>query len=95
MLKNAAYQHDLNNAAGQNKKQAFISQHVNSFGESDYDPGEDTPLDQGEDDSSPYSICQSFFNLLSILLNSIFLTNIGESFLRLQRSLSLSTARNG
>ena len=55
-------QHDLNNAAGQKKRQAFISQQVDSFDESDHDPGEDTPLDQDEDDSSPYSIFQSSFN---------------------------------
>ena len=37
LLWNAAYQHHLNNAAGQNKRQAFISQQVDSFDESDPD----------------------------------------------------------
>ena len=49
------YQHDLNNAAGQKKRQAFISQQFDSFDESDHDPGEE------EDDSSPYSIFLSSF----------------------------------
>ena len=62
VLWNAAYQHDLNNAAGKNKRQAFISQKVVSFDESERDLREDTPLDQDEDDSSPYSIFQSSFN---------------------------------
>ena len=62
MLWNAAYERDLNNAAGQQKRQAFISQQVDSFDESDHDPGEDTPFDQDEDDSSPYSIFQSSIN---------------------------------
>ena len=62
LLRNAVYHHDLNNAAGQKKRQAFISQQVDSLDESDHDPGEDTPLDQYEDDSSPYSTFQSSFN---------------------------------
>ena len=62
LLWNAAYQHDLNNAAGQKKRQAFISQQVDSVDESNHDPGEDTLLDQDKDDSSPYSIFQSSFN---------------------------------
>ena len=40
------YQHDLNNAAGQKKRQAFISQQVDSFDESEPDHGEDTPLNR-------------------------------------------------
>ena len=39
LLWNAAYQHDLNNAAGKKKMQAFISQLVDSFDESDHDAG--------------------------------------------------------
>ena len=62
LLWNAVYQHDLNNAAGQKKRQAFISQQVDSFDESDPDPGEYIPLDQDENDLSPYSIYQSSFN---------------------------------
>ena len=62
LLWNAAYQHDLNNTAGQKKRQAFISHQVDSVDESEHDPGEDTPLDQDEDDCSPYSIFQSSFN---------------------------------
>ena len=85
LLLNAAYQHDLNNAAGQKKSQTVISYQVDSFDESDHDPGEDTQLDQGEDDSSSYSIFQSS--------RFLSLTNFGESFLSLQRSLSLSTTR--
>ena len=42
--------------------QAFISQQVDSFDESNPDHGEDTLLDKEEDDSSPYSIFQSSFN---------------------------------
>ena len=49
-----SYQHDLNNAAGQKKRQGLISQQVDSFDESDHDPREYTPLHQDEDDSSPY-----------------------------------------
>ena len=68
---------------------------MDSFEESDHDHGEDTPLDQDEDDSSPYSIFQSTFyfpepqNPTKILA----LTNFWERFLRLQRSLSLSITR--
>ena len=62
LLWNAAYQQDLNNATGQKKRQAFISQQVDSFDESECDPGENTLLDQDEDDSSPYSNFQSSFN---------------------------------
>ena len=62
LLWKAAYQHDLNNAAGQKKRQAFISLQVDSFDESEHDPGKDTPLNQDEDDSSPYSFFQSSFN---------------------------------
>ena len=40
LLWNVTYQHDLNNAAGQKKRQAFISQQVDSFDESEHDPGE-------------------------------------------------------
>ena len=61
LLWKAAYQHDLNNATGQKKRQAFISLQVDSFDESEHDPGEDIPLDQDEDDSSPYSFFQSSF----------------------------------
>ena len=39
LLWNAAYQHDLSNAAGKKKMQAFISQLVDSFDESDHDAG--------------------------------------------------------
>ena len=46
LLWNAAYQHDLNNATGQKKRQAFISQEVDSFDGSNLNPGEDTLLDQ-------------------------------------------------
>ena len=60
LLWNAAYHHEHNNV--QKKRQAFISQQVNSFDESEHDLGEATPLDQDEDDSSPYSIFQSSFN---------------------------------
>ena len=35
---------------------------MDSFDESDHDLGEDTPLDQDEDDSSPYSTIQTSFN---------------------------------
>ena len=89
LLWNATYQHDLNNAAGQNKRQAFISQQVHSFDESDPDPGED------KDDSSPYSIFQSSFNYPEPQSQPRFLslTKFGESFLRQQRSLLLSTTR--
>ena len=62
LLWNTAYPRDLNNAAGQKKRQAFISQQVDSVDESDHDPGEDTLLDQDKDESSPYSIFQSSFN---------------------------------
>ena len=62
LLWNAAYQHDLNNAGGHKKRQAFISQQVDSFDESDHDAGEDTLLEQKEDDSSPYSILQSSYD---------------------------------
>ena len=95
LLWNAAYQHDLNNAAGQKKRQAFISQQVDSFNESDLDPGEDTPTDQDENDSSAYSIFQSSFNSPEPQKPTKILSpmNFGESFLRLQRSLSLSITR--
>ena len=53
LLWNAAYQHDLNNAAGNKKRPAFISQQVDSFDESDPQLGEDTLLGQEEVDSSP------------------------------------------
>ena len=46
LLWNAAYQHDLNNAGGHKKRQAFISQQVDSFDESGHDPGEDTLLER-------------------------------------------------
>ena len=59
LLWNAAYQHDLNNAAGQKQRKAFISHQLDLFDESEHDPGEDTPLDPDEDDSSPFSVFQS------------------------------------
>ena len=62
LLWNAAYRNDLNIASGHKKRQAFISQQVDSFDGSDHDPGEDTQVDQEEDDSSTYSIFQSSFN---------------------------------
>ena len=62
LLWNAAYQHDLNNAEGQKKREAFISQQVDSFDESDHVPGEDSLLDQDKDDSSPSSNFQCSFN---------------------------------
>ena len=71
----------LNNAAGQKKTRAFISQQVDSFDESGTDPLEDTLLDQDKDVFPPYSIIQSSFN------------SHGESFLRLQRSLLLSMTK--
>ena len=55
-----AYQHDLNNAAGNKKRQAFISQQVDSFDESDPEPGDITLLDQEEVYSFPYSIFFQF-----------------------------------
>ena len=61
-LWNAAYQHDLNDAARHKKSQAFNFQQLDSFDESDPDPDEDTLFDQEEDESSPYYIFQSFFN---------------------------------
>ena len=52
LLWNVAYQHNLNNTAGHKKRQAFISQQVDSFDESDPDHGEDTLFHQEKDDSS-------------------------------------------
>ena len=95
LLWNSAYQHDLNNAAGQKKRQAFIFQQVESFDESDPDPGEDTYLIKMRM-ILPHP---ESFNLLSTLLNLenlprvLSLTNFKESFLKLQRSLPLSTTR--
>ena len=87
MLWNAAYQHDLNNSAGQKQRKAFISHQVDPFVESQHDPGEDTPLDPDEDDSSPYPAFQSSFNSPeSQKPTKIFIPNqLGENFLRLQR----------
>ena len=58
LLWNAAYQHDLNKAAGQKQRKDFISYQVDHFDESDHEFGEDSE----EDDPSPYSVFQSFFN---------------------------------
>ena len=58
LLWNAAYQHDLNNAAGK----ALISHQIDPFDEYEHDPREDTPLDPYEDESSLYSGFQSSFN---------------------------------
>ena len=80
---------------GKKKRQASISQQVDSFDESDNDTREDTLLIKVRM-ILPHA--QSF-NLLSILLNLknlprfLSLANFGESFLRLQRSLSLSITR--
>ena len=95
LLWNATYQHDLNNAAGQKKRQAFISNkliHLMNL----------TMILE----KTPHLIKMRMilpqsqsFNLLSFLLNlkklprCLSLTNFGESFLRLQRSLSLNTTR--
>ena len=75
---------------GHKKRQAFISQQVDSFDESGPDPGEDTLLDQEDLDSSPYSIFQSFFISLELQnpTKSFIPMQLGESSLRLQRSLS-------
>ena len=62
LLWNAAYQHAPNNVTGHKKRQAFISEQVDLFDESDCDHGEGTLFDQEEDDSSPYSIFQSSSN---------------------------------
>ena len=95
LLWNAAYQHDLNNAAGNKKRQAFISQQVDSFDESDPEPGEETLLDQEEVDSSLYSMFQSSFHFPEPQNLPRFLSLIysWECFLRLERSLSLNTTR--
>ena len=53
LIWNAAYQHDHNNATGQKQRKDFISHQVDPFDKSEHDPGEDTPLDPDEDDSSP------------------------------------------
>ena len=55
LLWNAAYQHDLNNAAGQKQRKTFISHQTDPFIYKN-DAGEDTPLDPDEDDSSPHSV---------------------------------------
>ena len=54
LLWNAAYQHDLNTAAGQ-KQRAFISHQVDHSDASDNEFGEDSLSDSEEDDPSPYS----------------------------------------
>ena len=56
------YQHDLNNAAGQKHRKAFISHQIDSFDEYEHHSDEDTSLDPDEDDSFPYSVFQSSFN---------------------------------
>ena len=60
---NAAHHHDLNNATGHKKRQPFILQQVDSFDESDPDPGEDTLLDQDNhlfNSSKPQKPTKSF-----------------------------------
>ena len=46
LLWNAAYQHDLNNAAEQKQRKALVSIQNDPFDKNEYDPGEDTPLIQ-------------------------------------------------
>ena len=92
LLWNAAYQHDLKNAAGHKKMQGFISQQVDSFDESDPDPGEDTYLIKKRLILPNIQL----FNLPSILQNVsslpsfLSLINFGETFLWLRRSFSLN-----
>ena len=54
LLWNAAYQHDINKAAGQELRKAFISHQVDHFDESDNEFGEDNLNDSEEDSPSPY-----------------------------------------
>ena len=85
MLWNPAYQDDLNKAAGQ--KQGKTSHQIDPFDEYEHDPGEYTPLDPDENDSSPYSVFQSTLNSPEPQKPTkiFFSTNFGENFLRLQR----------
>ena len=47
---------------GERKDKLSFPNKLIQFDKSDHDPGEDNPLNQDEDDSSPYSIIQSSFN---------------------------------
>ena len=54
--------HDLNKAAGQKQRKAFISHQVDHFDESDHEFGEDNLNNSEEEDPSPYSVFHSTFN---------------------------------
>ena len=62
LLRNAAYQHNLNKYTGQKQRKAFISHPVDYFDETDHEFGEDNFNDSEEDDPSSYSFFQSSFN---------------------------------
>ena len=80
LLWNPAYQHNLNKAADQKQRKAFISHQVDHFDESDHEFGEDNLGDSAEDDSSPHSILNPSATLLNLRNPPRFLfpTNLGR-----------------
>ena len=60
---NAAYQHDLNKTTKQTQRKIFISHQNDPCDDSEHDPEEeDLTIDHNQDEPSPYSVFQSFFN---------------------------------